>query len=140
MYKFIQGSVCTSIDLGREPIRRGVARRLGEWHGVLPVLSVNQPNQLDYSNGAAALDVSSPKLSSYYQRIQSIAPGKVIPNLWTVLQKWILALPKESEPNRKRNNVLQNELERIVNEFGNLPGLGDNGVCSDFASPANKVF
>ncbi len=130
MYEFIQGRVCTSEDLSREPIRRGVARKLGEWHSVLPIASVNKTKGTDHTNGVPASDVSCPKVSSHYQRIKSATPGKVAPNLWTVLQKWILALPRETEAQMKRNDLLQVELGRIVNEFGNLRGLGKDGVCS----------
>lgn len=140
IYEFIQGRVCTSEDLRREPIRRGVARKLGEWHRVLPVASVNQTNGTDHTNGTPVLDVCSPDVSSHYRRIKSVTPGKVAPNLWTVLQKWILALPKETEAERKRNDILQVELERIVTEFGNLHGLGKDGVCSNFTRFSHRAL
>lgn len=140
MYEFIQGRVCTSEDLSREPIRRGVARKLGEWHSVLPIASVNKVKGTDHTNGVPASDVSCPKGSSHYQRIKLKTPGKVVPNLWTVLQKWILALPRETEAELKRNDLLQVELERIVTEFANLPGLGKDGVCSTFTHPIIKLY
>lgn len=129
LYKFIQGDVCTPQDLGREPIRRGVARKLGEWHGVLSIGSISEPNGIDHMDGAHDPFDPSTKTPSFYQTIDMISPGKVTPNLWTVLQKWILALPKGTEQEQKRNAILQEELERIVIEFGNLPGLGEEGVC-----------
>src|SRR2546423_15602006 len=49
LYKFIQGGVCTPHDLTRKPVWRGVARRLGQWHGSLPILSV--PNGRPLTNG-----------------------------------------------------------------------------------------
>lgn len=122
--------MCTSGDLSCEPIRRGVARKLGEWHSVLPITSINEANGIDQIDGTLALDVSSPKTLSPYQKTKSITPRKVVPNLWTVLQKWILALPKETPAEMKRNDVLQVELGRIVTEFGHLPGLGKDGVRS----------
>jgi len=140
MYEFIQGRVCTSEDLSREPICRGVARKLGEWHSVLPIASVNKTKGTHHTNGVPALDVSCPEVTSHYQRIKSTTPGKVAPNLWTVLQKWILALPRETEAQMKRNDLLQVELERIVTEFGNLPGLGKNGVCSDSTHPSHQAL
>lgn len=140
IYKFIQGRVCTSEDLSRESICRGVARRLGEWHSVLPIASVNETNGIDHTNGTLALDVSSPKMSSHYQKTKSITPRKVVPNLWTVLQKWILALPKETAAEMKRNDVLQVELGRIVTEFGHLPGLGEDGVCSKSTHPSHQAL
>ena len=133
IYKFIQGCVCTPEDLCREQIRRGVARKLGEWHRVLPVASVSESNGTDHSDDAPPLFAPLPRASPYSQRIKSVAPGKTVPNLWTVMQKWILALPEETESEKKRNDLLQKELERLVIEFGNLPGLGEDGVCSGFA-------
>ncbi len=140
MYEFIQGRVCTSEDLSREPVCRGVARKLGEWHSVLPIASANKTKGTHHTNGVPALDASCPEVTSRYQRIKSTTPGKVAPNLWTVLQKWILALPRETEAQMKRNDLLQVELERIVTEFGNLPGLGKDGVCSDSTHSSHQAL
>lgn len=137
LYKFIQGRVCESKDLGREQISRGVARKLGEWHGVLPITSVGESNGVDHPNGAPASSAHvSKKASAAFQWITSITPQMVVPNLWTVLQKWILALPTGTEQERTRNDDLQKELERIVPEFGNLEGLGEDGVCSLCKTPS----
>ncbi|KAA8911847.1 putative ethanolamine kinase [Sphaerosporella brunnea] len=35
-YRFVPGRPCEPEDLGKEAIWRGVARRLGEWHAILP--------------------------------------------------------------------------------------------------------
>ena len=131
MYKFIQGCVCTSKDLARTSVRQSVARKLGEWHSVLPVTSLSDLRGT-YWEAPYSLDpfVVVP-LSD--RKIHSITPGKKNPNLWTVLQKWILALPNGTEQETKRNIVLQKELERTVIELGNLPGLGKGGVCFDFS-------
>ena len=128
LYKFIRGQVCTPGDLRREPVWRGVARTLGEWHGVLPVITAGE------SDGEAALNVEAEtaarkiKESPRLRKINSITPTRTIPTLWTVLQKWILALPATTEVERKRKATLQDELERIVIQFGNTPGLGDDGL------------
>jgi ethanolamine kinase len=50
--------------------------------------------------------------------------------MWTVLQKWILALPTTTEEQRTRRRALQKELERVVRELDDGRGLGDDGVCS----------
>ena len=128
LYRFIRGQVCTPSDLRREPVWRGVARSLGEWHGVLPVVSAGE------SDGAATLNIEAEtaarniKESHPSRRISFIIPTRTTPTLWTVLQKWILALPAATEADRKRRDMLQDELERIVNQFGNTPGLGDDGL------------
>src|SRR6516165_9452861 len=36
LYKYIRGRVCSPEDLTREAVWRGVARRLAEWHAIVP--------------------------------------------------------------------------------------------------------
>ena len=128
LYKYIRGQVCKPEDLRREPIWRGVARKLGEWHGVLPVISAGESDGLAILNGEAELPARKNKESPRSRKINSVTPGRTIPTLWTVLQKWILALPAGTESEMKRKDMLQEELERNVIEFGNIPGIGDDGV------------
>ena len=64
--------------------------------------------------------------------IQPRHPG---PNLWTVLQKWILVLPTTTEEQRNRRQRLQAELERVVQEFDDGKGIGEDGVRSVIRSP-----
>ena len=133
MYKFIQGCVCTSKDLARTSVRQSVARKLGEWQSVLPVTSATDSNRTSHWEEAPYSRDPFAVVPPFDRKIHSITLGKTDPNLWTVLQKWILALPKETEQETKRNVVLQKELERTMIELGNLPGLGKGGVCFDFA-------
>jgi ethanolamine kinase len=58
-----------------------------------------------------------------------IQPRRPGPSLWAVLQKWILALPTSTEAQQQRRRSLQTELERVVREFDNGNGLGEDGVC-----------
>lgn len=37
LYRFSPGRMCTAQDLGKEPIWRSVAARLGEWHAKIPL-------------------------------------------------------------------------------------------------------
>ena len=60
--------------------------------------------------------------------INAITPNMSTPNLWTVIQKWIFALPVSTEAEKTRQGVLQKELERTVNELGDTRGLGKDGV------------
>ena len=48
--------------------------------------------------------------------------------MWTVMQKWILALPVQTEEQRARQKLLQTELERTVNELDDGSGIGESGV------------
>lgn len=60
--------------------------------------------------------------------INAITPDKPTPNIWTVMHKWIFALPTRTEAEKKRQAVLHQELIRTVEELGNAPGLGKDGV------------
>ena len=131
LYKFVRGRVCTSSDLTREPVWRGVARRLGQWHAVLPVVSAGQvPTHRDdkemslQMSGAWSQQNGSPS----HNDLDGVLPGKPVPNVWTVMQKWIKALPTWTGAEKKRMAVLQGELELLVSELGDAPGLGVNGV------------
>jgi ethanolamine kinase len=61
--------------------------------------------------------------------ITPIQPKEAGPNLWTVLQKWILALPVDTEEQRERRRGLQKELERTAAELDDGSGIGEGGVC-----------
>ncbi|MCJ1270634.1 hypothetical protein MMC22_010531 [Lobaria immixta] len=118
LYRFIRGRVCTPEDLTREDVWRGIARRLGQWHARLPIVfESGEPN---------SLSACKPTLSK--AAINGITPGRGTPNLWTVMQKWILALPATTDAEMTRRNVLQKELQRTVAELGNTPGLGKDGL------------
>ncbi|MCJ1314123.1 hypothetical protein MMC25_007803 [Agyrium rufum] len=117
MYRFIPGRVCTSLDLTTEPIFKAVAQRLGQWHAVLPVVS---NDMISHMNGDLHLH-STPKPDS-------LTPHKPTPNIWTIIQKWIVALPLTTQAEIDRRATLQKELERTVRELSNVPGLGKDGL------------
>ena len=74
------------------------------------------------------LNSSAPTATALLKEVNAITPSKPTPNIWTVMQKWILALPTTNEIEVKRKKVLQKELERTVADLGDKPGLGGNGV------------
>jgi len=132
LYRFIRGRVCTPEDLTREPVWRGVARRLAEWHAVVPADQI-QGDALpradqDQIQFPLSQDSYNPKSCASTEDINAITPGKAAPNLWTVLQKWIFALPAGSDAERSRQETLQRELERSVKELGESCTLGKDGV------------
>ena len=131
LYRFIRGAVTSPADLRKEFIWRAVARRLAEWHAVVPCL----PSSHDYSmvvdeniSLGVASSPSTRKDPAVQSAIDNIAPGKPAPNLWTVMQKWIYALPVGTAAEIQRQADLQKELGRLVVEFSNRPGLGENSV------------
>ena len=134
LYRFIQGSVTSPADLRRKEIWRAVAKRLAEWHAVVPCLpSARAPLSAEII-GSEELGISAPTPSkkdpALQAAIDSIAPGKLAPNVWTVMQKWIYALPLTTDAQKLRQANLQNELTKLVGEFSDRPGLGKDSVSS----------
>ncbi|KAL6718114.1 hypothetical protein ACLMJK_004201 [Lecanora helva] len=129
IYKFIRGHVCSPADLTTEPVWRGVARRLAQWHATLPILSAGNTTLAQDAGPEGSLPV--PALSKSLpssEDINAITPDLPAPNVWTTMQKWVFALPITSEVERQRKKVLQDELVRTVSDLGHTPGLGGNGL------------
>lgn len=64
-------------------------------------------------------------IASQYLKLASVLPGKPMPNIWTVLQKWIHALPNATAAERTRNAQLQEEMLSTVELLGSIRGLDD---------------
>jgi ethanolamine kinase len=136
LYRFIRGAVTSPADLRREDIWRAVARRLAEWHAIVPCLPSSREPLSREVNGSAEFGVPAPmpnrKDPALQAAIDNVAPGKLVPNVWTVMQKWIYALPIGTDAEKSRQANLQKELTRLVAEFSNRPGLGENSVSSPY--------
>lgn len=129
LYRFIRGQPTKPADLVEPAIWKAVARRLGQWHATLPVVSQTSSQAADSLDGQSA--VFRPEKTTPVQKgddITPIQPRQAGPNTWTVLQKWILALPAGTEDQRLRRQGLQKELERIVAELDDGNGIGEDGV------------
>ena len=111
MYRFVQGDVCTPEDLRKPEVYRKVAKLLGQWHGSLPIAAIT----------------STPDLSDDAQRRHcGLKDGKhtrPMPNIWSVMQQWIDALPNNTNDEKERNKVLSAELAELSARFGETPGL-----------------
>ncbi|EXJ86061.1 ethanolamine kinase [Capronia coronata CBS 617.96] len=119
LYRYIVGQVCTPRDLISEPVWRAVAKRLGEWHALLPVDSVAQSNGVDSTNGAA-----------HDSRPSGVdtADGHSVHNVWSVMQKWIEALPRDTPKQKARQELLQKELDRSIEDLNKGRGPGSHGL------------
>jgi ethanolamine kinase len=129
LYRFIRGQPTKPADLVEPAIWKAVARRLGQWHATLPVVSHTSSQTANSSDGQGA--VFRPEKTIPVQKgddITPIRPRQAGPNTWTVLQKWILALPAGTEDQRLRRQGLQKELERIVAELDDGNGIGEDGL------------
>jgi ethanolamine kinase len=119
MYRYIQGKACQPQDLRDPSIYHAVAWRIAQWHATVPC--IHEANlQQNGLNGAAN--------GSHDSSFNTLAAGKPPPNTWTVMQKWIRALPTETEAQRARQSELQQELLWLVEKLSQRPGLGKNGV------------
>ncbi|KAH8884033.1 choline/ethanolamine kinase [Thozetella sp. PMI_491] len=125
MYRFIRGTVSHPEDLRKPVIYTAVARRLAEWHATVPCLSAPTGHSRKNSRSDGVAPVGE---AAFQAAIDTIAPAKPPPNVWTVMQKWIFALPDETEQQRARQAELQGELRKLVDELSERPGLGKNGL------------
>ena len=130
LYRFIQGTVCTPEDLRRPEIYRGVASRLGQWHAVLPITSIaSKPNTSYVPSPVDSLlgeRLSTDKAANGHDETTSKENSAPIPNVWGIMQKWIFALPTDTDAKQKRKDQLQSELEWAVKELADTPGTGGN--------------
>jgi ethanolamine kinase len=109
LYRFIPGHVCSPADLRRPEIWRGVAKRLAQWHAIVPISTV-----LAKHGAGKSLD---PALQG--SKISHLP----IPNIWTVTQRWAGALPDTTEAQRARKAELQSELLWLIDELGDAPSV-----------------
>lgn len=131
MYRFIRGRVCTSEDLRQEHIWRGVARRLAEWHARLPIsveIGTNSPKAKAETNARKLPSLLPATLGQLPEVAEALTPEQANPTIWNVLQKWIYALPTQTEPQKRRKVGLERELQRTVAELGHLTGLRQHRV------------
>ncbi|KAF4549597.1 Choline/ethanolamine kinase-like protein [Elsinoe fawcettii] len=110
LYKFIAGDVCAAQDIRRREIYCAVAEKLGQWHGSLPISAISdmQDFQTPPTNGHVNGDVKS---------------AVPFPNLWSVLQSWIDALPAQSDKERQRIKSLQGEFDDLKAKLMKTHGL-----------------
>lgn len=141
LYRFVRGRVATPADLVSAPVWRGVARRLGQWHAVLPISGIDAsfPTKSAMPIVQQVEINGSERSPNPQDDIPEIQPRRPGPTMWTVLQKWILALPTATEDERTRRLQLQRELERVVAELDDGKGIGDDGVCRPSLSGPARI-
>ncbi|KAM5356275.1 hypothetical protein ACJ41O_002921 [Fusarium nematophilum] len=149
LYRYIIGTVARAQDLPDPLILTAIARRLAQWHAIVPCLSdPNHSRDDTHVNGHTNGTVnghgnchingnghghvnghaSGGGDKARQEMIDNAAPGKPPPNMWTIMQKWIFALPTDTEAQRERQALLQGELEEMVKKLSQRPGLGKNGL------------
>ncbi|PTB64135.1 kinase-like protein [Trichoderma citrinoviride] len=124
LYRFVPGTVAQPKDLSDPALLAAVARLLAQWHATVPCLP---DSAIKGEEPAEDGNPDSPD-SRRKAMITKAAAGKPIPNLWSTMQKWILALPTDTEQQRERQALLQRELEEMVEKLSQRPGLGKDGL------------
>lgn len=95
---------------------QAVARRMGQWHSTLPIAAISDlPDMHSRSTKHTSLDGDGLEEA-----------GRPTPNVWTVMQAWIDALPVRTEEETKRKVMLDSELRYLSSTLGNTPGLNGN--------------
>ncbi|EZF78009.1 hypothetical protein H105_00864 [Trichophyton soudanense CBS 452.61] len=136
LYRFVRGQAASPDDLTKPAIWRGVARRLGQWHAALPISDApsDAPSPGTRDGDSLSLGSSDSEIKPVQESTaveDDITPINTRfegPNLWATLQNWILALPKSTGQERTRRKNLQKEYERILSEFDDGSGLGEEGM------------
>ena len=122
LYRFIPGTVCTPPDLAREEIWRGVARRIAQWHALLPIFNEGRTAMVK-DDIITPLSESAPGIPGALDKMRAIST-KPVPNVWSVMQKWILALPTSTSAQSARKDQLTQELDSLMQILGDTPGIG----------------
>lgn len=122
LYRYVPGTVAQAQHLPDPSIMSATARHLAEWHATVPCLP-----DATHANGKSN-QVGNSGVINNEALIANVAPGKPAPNVWTTMQKWILALPTDTEKQLKKQALLQRELTEVVHKLSQRPGLGHNGV------------
>ncbi|KAF1816801.1 kinase-like protein [Eremomyces bilateralis CBS 781.70] len=127
LYRFIIGTVCSPADLRKPPVYHAVARRLAEWHTKLPVPPASSALSINKSlNGSAKPGTNTERAASPFDRLVNDHANILdapTPNLWTVLQGWVTALPCHKEEDCTQRTALQRELAWLVETFGQFRPL-----------------
>lgn len=131
LYRYVSGSVAQPQHLSDPHILTATARRLAQWHATVPCsYDQSAPSNGSATNGHAKSAANGHANGDASEKavIQNAAPGLPVPNVWTTMQKWILALPTETEQQRERQALLQREIKEMVLQLSQRPGLGRDGV------------
>lgn len=128
LYGYISGYVCKAEDFAEEPVSRGIARRIAEWHARIPIsgISSNSP-VVDGVNGYGNGHREADKPNGACHTSINIETRQPHPNVWSVMQGWINALSTDTEDESARKRYLQEELERSFDELDTQDGIGEQG-------------
>ncbi|KAF3922447.1 hypothetical protein AA313_de0206686 [Arthrobotrys entomopaga] len=149
IYRFVPGRVTSPADLSTPRVYTAVAKRLGQWHaqidttGLMNALDAMGPRRrISPDSGVPELiydadsddDILGLERSTENEGVanngdatdgvteKSVEPGES--ELWLTLDKWIGALPENTEGEKEKKEGLRRELGWIEENAG-LNGLGE---------------
>ncbi|KAI6246519.1 Ethanolamine kinase 2 [Erysiphe necator] len=129
LYRFLRGSVTSTTDLRKQEVWLAVARRLAEWHAVVPCIQNIDGKSNNYSEQYSVYQPISNSIVTELPKIPHLTHLENIqPNLWTVLKKWVSAVPTNTIAEKSRQQILQKETDRLILELSNRLGLGKNSL------------
>jgi len=110
LYRFTSGDVCSPEDIRKPDIYRAVAANLGTWHGSLSIATISNKQDLEApgTNGTE---------SAHHKT------NRPFPNLWSIMQSWIEALPTKTEQENERQRNVQNDYNELYAQLADSPGL-----------------
>lgn len=112
MYGFVQGHVCSPEDLRKPAVYRQTAKLIGQWHAALPISAITSTPDLEK-------DAADRK----HCGLKDGKHTRPMPNIWSLMQHWIDALPESTPKEKERKTVLDAELTQLSARFGETPGL-----------------
>ncbi|CAK7275001.1 hypothetical protein SEPCBS119000_006460 [Sporothrix epigloea] len=132
LYRFISGRVTRPEDLRRPEVSAAIARKLAQWHATVPCICTVTPTAgaLHHDDSDRKVDVTQEVNGNTRQSgsTLTVVHEKPEPNIWSVMQKWILALPSDTSTQQNQAAILQDELNSLVAQLSQRPGLGKNGL------------
>ena len=113
---------------------------MGEWHAVLPVSSItssvrseaeineNHDGQILVQNAIDRIievgtDAEKSSVDGVGNNFEDFAPNATSPSVWTVIHRWIDALPSSTGAERDRKAILAKELRWVAGELGDMHGI-----------------
>ncbi|CZT19456.1 related to ethanolamine kinase [Ramularia collo-cygni] len=88
-YQFLNGTVCSAEDMTTKRVWANVAREMARWHATLPAVELDTP-----------------------ERIINFEPS-----IWSTTRKWLNALSTDTDAQRKRLALLEEEFAYCVNNL-----------------------
>jgi ethanolamine kinase len=129
IYRYIPGTVTRPTDLRTHSISMAIARHLAQWHAVVPCHYQSETTAPSTKqHGLGQTEDKNGIDHEPAEKKTSQASTRPRPNLWTVMQKWISALPVATQHQRMRQASLAAELSKVMAEFEGRDGLGKDGV------------